>query len=73
MRLTVTDKITDIYPQAKIASPVVQPEAGQAKQVAQAEQQAKPVADAPAPEAKAALPMQFLPHRERGKDMLTQV
>lgn len=56
MRLTVTDKITDIYPQAKIASPVVQPEAGQAKQVAQAEQQAKPVADAPAPEAKAATP-----------------
>lgn len=54
MHLTVTDKITDIYPQAKIASPVVQPEAEQAKRVAQAEQQTKPVANAP--EAKAATP-----------------
>lgn len=54
MHLTVTDKITDVYPQAKIASPVVQPDAEQAKRVAQAEQQTKPVAGAP--EAKAATP-----------------
>lgn len=54
MHLTVTDKITDIYPQAKIASPVVQPESERAKRVAQTEQEAKPAASAP--EAKAATP-----------------
>lgn len=54
MHLMVTDKITDIYPQAKIVGPVVQPEAEQAKRVAQAEQQTKPVAITP--EAKAAVP-----------------